>query len=130
MELEILIYTFHLIRYKEDSDGVFRLQTVRYESLEVTQEMMRSTNRPPISNTVKYDIKQEENSKIPSYVLMISESGEENVVCSTDKKIAITIDDLDEKGNIVRSETVESNEIVRAPENVRCLRPRNKSTTS
>lgn len=92
--------------------------------------MIRTTNRPLIPNTVKYDIKQEENSKIPSYVLMISESGEENVVCSTDKKIAITIDDLDEKGNIVKSETVESNEIVPAPKNVRCLRPRNPRVKS
>lgn len=116
--------SLNYFRYKEDTDGIYRLQTVRYESLEVTQEMMRNSNssepalKVDTKADVKYDLKlaADNTDKKPSYVLMISESGEENVVCPTDNNIVITIEDVDAKGNVLKTETTTSNEIICAPD--------------
>ncbi|XP_022919016.1 histone H4 transcription factor [Onthophagus taurus] len=89
-------------RYKEDTDGILRLQTVRYESLEVTQEMIESNNQNSTTDPKRAS---------KHYVLMTSETGEEKVVCSTDNNVVITIADVDAKGHVVKSETMESNEM-------------------
>lgn len=120
-------------RYKQDTDGIYRLQTVRYESLEVTQEMMHNNTRKVEEKTdVKYNLVKTDSSKgNPNFVLMVCESGEENVVCTTDNNILITIDDIDDKGNVLRTETTESHEfVVASDENLRQLRPRKVSQKS
>ncbi|KAF5282742.1 hypothetical protein FQR65_LT02739 [Abscondita terminalis] len=87
--------------YKEDTDGIYRLQTVRYESIEVTQEMMRTNNHTQPTNP-------EGNSK---KYRMVAENGDQNVVCPTSNSILITINDVDERGNILYSEILQSKEM-------------------
>ena len=41
---------FHHYRYKEHDDGLLRLQTVRYESIELTQQLLaekEQAHKPP-----------------------------------------------------------------------------------
>ncbi|CAH1115678.1 unnamed protein product [Psylliodes chrysocephalus] len=98
-------------RYRRDQDGVHRLQTVRYESLEVTQEMIRSESMQTsaVQQATTYNLKYDNDGK-SGYVLSISETGEQSVREKErdDNNILITINDLDEKGNILGSQVVES----------------------
>lgn len=68
---------------------------------------------PSISNSCKYDLRKRQSSpdKPPSYVLMVAENGDQNVVCPTDNSIVLMINDVDDKGNIVNSEVLQSNEM-------------------
>lgn len=123
--------------YKEDADGIFRLQTVRYESLEVTQQMMNNSTTQSSFKKItpppnfSYELKVEQSKdKCPSYIIVVSENNEQNgtvsseqsVLCQTDNSIVITIDDVDEKGNVVHSETVESNELICTSNGLRSLK--------
>lgn len=83
-----------------------------------TQSSFKKITPPP---NFSYELKVEQSKdKCPSYIIVISENNEQNgtvssepgVLCQTDNSIVITIDDVDEKGNVVHSETVESNELI------------------
>lgn len=73
---------------------------------------------------------EQSKDKCPSYIIVVSENSDQNgtvsneqgVLCQTDNSIVITIDDVDEKGNVVHSETVESNEFICTSESIRGLK--------
>lgn len=77
--------------------------------------MQTNTTQPAPQNVEgrQYNLQRDLSgaSDKPNFVLMVSENGEKNVACPTDNNILITINDVDDKGNIVNSEIVDTNEI-------------------
>ncbi|VEN59881.1 unnamed protein product [Callosobruchus maculatus] len=91
-------------RYRKDQDGIYRLQTVRYESLEVTEEMIRSESMQ------KSDDASFASGDKRDYCISVTcsnetfESGEDNIL--------IMITDVDEQGNVIQTKMVESGMVV------------------
>nr|XP_023029867.1 histone H4 transcription factor [Leptinotarsa decemlineata] len=98
------------LRYRKDQDGIYRLQTVRLESLEVTQEVIRSESMPTnkVNEGVRYLLNYD-NGKT-GYVLSISETNEQTLKPAEtveENNILITIQDVDEHGNVLKSQIVQ-----------------------
>lgn len=76
-----------------DDQGLYHLETVRYESLEVSQEMMRAESLPC----------QQSGSSILE--------GMHN----RSKSVHITIAQLDDRGNIIEENVIETEELMTLP---------------
>ncbi|CAH2005833.1 unnamed protein product [Acanthoscelides obtectus] len=90
-------------RYRKDKDGIYRLQTVRYESLEVTEEMIRSESMQ------KSDGASLGSDDKKDYCISVSCSNE---AFASGEDIIIMITDVDEQGNIIQTKMVESGTVV------------------
>ncbi|KAL1514129.1 hypothetical protein ABEB36_003440 [Hypothenemus hampei] len=118
-------------RYRKDSDGVHRLQMVRYESLEVTEEMIKSESMQSKSNPndVPYSIITENTNGVYTMIIKSDEQGDidigPTVIPNPDdfirnqdiQKIIITIEDVDEQGNVLQTREVDANELCLYSEN-------------
>ncbi|KAG5897133.1 hypothetical protein JTB14_025086 [Gonioctena quinquepunctata] len=96
-------------KYRKDLDGIYRLQTVRLESLEVTREVIKSESMPnnKVQETSRYLLNYD-NGKA-GYVLSISETNEQILKpAENENNVLIEVQDVDEKGNVVKSRLVES----------------------
>ncbi|XP_072385195.1 histone H4 transcription factor-like [Diabrotica undecimpunctata] len=96
-------------KYRKDEDGVHRLQTVRYESLEVTQEMIRSESMQT-NNVIEpstYNLDYDNDAKSMT-VLSTSKRGEHGRKKAEANNVILTIKDVDDEGNVVNCKVVKS----------------------
>ncbi|RZC42523.1 histone H4 transcription factor [Asbolus verrucosus] len=104
-------------RYKEDQDGIYRLQTVRYETLDVTEEIIKGNvvQAPSEKEPLKFDVlkrKSEDGNSVQMFDVVLSKEGKKGSQPESRKKVVITIDDIDLKGNVLKSQTIQSSEII------------------
>ncbi|KAL3282381.1 hypothetical protein HHI36_005566 [Cryptolaemus montrouzieri] len=110
-------------RYKEDSDGICRLQTIRYETVDVIKEILKSKTDSPSTSSRKLRCRIVEKTGINGEIALEAniedvahDSNEDSQNISTREKtdsnnVLLMISDLDEQGNVV-SQVTESQEIV------------------
>ncbi|XP_045470973.1 histone H4 transcription factor [Harmonia axyridis] len=110
-------------RYKKEADGIARLQTIRYETVNVIKEIIESKKKEeiPDKKVLKCTIKKKKDGDNMSVAVNIEEcssSDEEERPTKKRKKssnnVLLTVLDLDDKGNVV-SEVTETQEVI-APE--------------
>lgn len=102
-------------RYKHDEDGFFRLQTVRYESLEVTQEMMRSQSHTQmLCGSSQYNLHQV-NGRNGVEITVAEDKVEPQKQDTGGNKIVISFKEVDNSGSVVHSKVIETEEVPALP---------------
>ncbi|XP_049836877.1 histone H4 transcription factor [Schistocerca gregaria] len=109
-------------RYRQHEDGLYRLQLVRYESLEVTQMISGDSSHDEQQMTLsnkRYHLRkvpsrtQNEPASFEVYEVLDEKEFEENNTGSN--KVLITISDVDHSGNVIQSEVIEAEELTMLP---------------
>jgi hypothetical protein len=92
-------------RYKEDQDGIYRLQTVRYETLDVTEAIIKgnTVQAPTEKEPLQFDLlkRQSDDNSVDTFDVVLCEETEKETQVEPRKKVVITIDDIDLKGNFL-----------------------------
>lgn len=108
-------------RYKHDEDGFFRLQTVRYESLEVTQEMMQSQSHATqmLCGSSQYNLHQVSGRNGVEITVAedkgAEDKGETQKQDTGGNRILISFKEVDNSGSVVRSKVIETEEVPALP---------------
>lgn len=109
-------------RYHQHEDGLYRLQLVRYESLEVTQMISGDSSHDEEHVTLshkKYHLRrvpsttQNEPAAFEVYEEVDENDFRENN--TGNNKVLITISDVDHSGNVIQSEVIETEELTMLP---------------
>jgi hypothetical protein len=89
---------------------------VRYESLEVTQEMMRSESGAvqPVCGNSRYNLRRVSGRNEVEFTVSVDEDDPQKQVAEG-SKILISFKELDSSGNVVHSKMMEADELAALP---------------